>query len=109
MQQLELFPNLPVQLKEGTIQERFEAFHEANPHVYRNLVRLARAFREKNPKRRIGIGALFEILRWQYAIQTDGDDYKLNNNFRSRYVRLIEAQEPDLRGAFEKRALRERV
>jgi hypothetical protein len=109
MEQLELFPNLPVQYREDSIQGRFEQFHKNNPHVYRNLVKLARAVRQQNPHAKIGIAALFEELRWQYAIQTTDTDYRLNNNYRSRYARLIEEQEPDLKGIFETRRLRERV
>ena len=40
---------------------------------------------------------------------TDRDGFKLNNNFTSRYARLIEREHPELRGFFRKRRLRART
>lgn len=87
-----------------TIEEAFLAFHAANPHVYAELVLLARRARRRGVER-IGIGMLFEVLRWRVALRTGGDEFKLNNNYRSYYARLIMLQEPDLVGAFETRRL----
>lgn len=87
-----------------TIQEAFESFHRANPAVYRELCALMRLAKSRGRKR-IGIAMLYEVLRWNYFLRTAGEDFKLNNNFQSRYARLIEKQEPDLRGMFEFREL----
>jgi hypothetical protein len=89
-----------------TIQDKFEEFHRLNPWVYWELVVLTRDLVQRG-KRKIGIGMLFEVLRWQYIRSTidPSSDFKLNNNYRSRYARLIEAQEPDLAGKFETRQL----
>ena len=92
--------------EQRTITERFWRFHAAHPAVYRELVRLARQLRERG-HRRYGIGSLFEVLRWHSALG-DADavaDYRLDNNHRSRYARLIEAQEADLAGFFACRRL----
>lgn len=80
-------------------------FHWANPHVYSGLVKLARQARRAGRKK-IGIGMLFERMRWEIFINTTGDDYKLNNNYRSRYARLIMDTESDLQGMFEVRGLK---
>lgn len=85
-------------------QERFAQFHEANPQVYTHLVALARAGKAAGAHH-LGIGMLFEELRWQSTIGTIGEEFKLNNNFRSHYARRIMAQEADLRGVFELREL----
>lgn len=94
-------PHLPFGL---TIADRFEQFHEANPDVYRVLVRLAREWIQRTGRRHIGIGALYERMRWEIAITTSDPDFKANNDFRAFYARLIEAQERDLRGLFRFRA-----
>lgn len=92
--------------RHASIQERFEAFHEANPQVYEALVKMARKLVAMGRKK-IGIAMLFEVLRWNHAIRTVGDvDFKLNDNFTSRYARLIASQEPDLAGVFELRQLK---
>lgn len=55
---------------------------------------------------RVGIGMFFELLRWRYGQATQGDAFRLNNNFRSRYVRLLTEQHPEWAPLFETRALR---
>ena len=89
---------------EATIREAFLRFHSENPHVYAELVLLARRARRAGSQR-IGIKMLFEVLRWRHTLRTGGDDFKLNNNYHSYYSRLIMTQEPDLRGVFELRRL----
>lgn len=89
----------------ATIDARFAAFHRDNPNVYATLVRLAREARAAG-KTRIGMKALVERARWDLWLATHGDEYKINNSFVSRYVRLIVSQEPDLAGMFETRRLR---
>jgi hypothetical protein len=88
-----------------TIAERFAAFHDANPHVYAELVRLCREWQAKG-RRRLGVGMLWEVMRWNLALRTTSDDFKLNDHYRSRYARLIMERELDLRGIFETRGLR---
>jgi DNA-directed RNA polymerase specialized sigma24 family protein len=94
--------------RKATIQETFESFHATNPWVYEALVTLARQHRRSGSGRRAGIGMLFEVLRWQYdmRVETAGSPWRLDNNLRSRYARLIAEREPDLRDCFELRGLR---
>lgn len=113
--QLGLFDRLPPLVEPGetgeagealTIQARFLRFHARNPQVYRALVRLARDLLARG-KERLGIGMLWEVLRWQTMIQSvDDGEFKLNDHYRSRYARLIMRQEPDLSDVFEVRRLR---
>lgn len=92
-------------LFDPTIEQRFRDFHKANPSVYFTLVSLARQARDAG-KTRVGIKCLVERARWDLWLQTTGDEFRINNSFVSRYVRLIEQCEPDLCGLFEKRTLR---
>lgn len=104
--QLSLFDTRPLidpDYHDGmSIEERFQAFHEANPHVYHALRKMALDLRRRG-FRRYGIKALFEVLRFNHAIQTNGDAYKLNNNYTALYARLLMEREPHLRGFFETR------
>ena len=106
-EQLELFEIKPVELKDKTIDQAFEAFDHANPHVYENLVRLATRLK-KAGRSRVGIKHLFEVLRWEYSIKTEHaeNQYTLNNNFTSRYARKIIDENPDLQDMFEIRELK---
>ncbi|MFE2578849.1 hypothetical protein [Streptomyces sp. NPDC059378] len=60
-----------------SIQQRFEAFHILNPWVLRHLEALATDCLAKG-FRRVGIGMLFELLRWRYGEATRGDVFRLN-------------------------------
>lgn len=96
---------LPEYVSGATIEERFCSFHAANPHVYRELRSMALSIRRRGATR-YGIAGLFEVLRYRYSLQTSGDDYKLNNDFRALYARLLMRHEPELDGFFETRCRR---
>ncbi len=72
--QLPLFSAVvePEYRREMTIQERFAAFHAANPHVAAHLAEMALALRRQG-RTRYGIKALVEVLRFQYAVHTAPD------------------------------------
>lgn len=86
-----------------TTQARFEKFHADNPHVYQLLVKLAREWMSSSGQTKLGIRTLWERMRWELALTTDAEDYRLNNNYTSFYARMIQAQEPDLHDLFEQR------
>lgn len=89
-----------------SIQQGFEDFHRNNPHVYRLLVRFARELRDSGMTKS-GIRMVWERMRWEMTVKVyDHAKFKLNNNYTSRYVRLIMQQEEDLNGFFEVRDLR---
>jgi len=85
----------------------FRRFHAENPQVYQHLERLAFKLKNKGINR-WGIKALWEVLRYELAISTNGPvgTFKLNNNYTAHYARLLMERNPrDLEGFFE---LRER-
>jgi hypothetical protein len=90
-----------------TIAAAFATFHVKHPEVYVLLVEMAR--KAKARRDHIGIGMLFEVLRWEWIISglpADDARWKLNNNFRSHYARKIMAENPELAGLFRLRKLR---
>lgn len=95
----------PISFKGGSIEERFNAFHLANPHIYEMLRDYAlQAFR--NGRRKLGMKALYERLRWDYTVLTDHEDFKLCNDYTAYYARLIMEKNPELKGVFVTRTLR---
>lgn len=105
--QLELGYSRPA--RSESLQMRFDRFHREHPQVYAELVRVARAKLARRAAKgrplHIGIGAVVEAVRWH----EDDDDAPVlpfvDNSFRSRYARLMAAQEPDLANVFEMREL----
>lgn len=93
--------------REATIQQMFLDFHEAHPEVYAELVKLCRQARAAG-YRQGGIAMVWEVLRWHrlFSPKHDVEDFKLNNNHKSRYARLIMEKEKDLADFFETRTLK---
>lgn len=90
-----------------TIEEDFWAFHRANPQVYDRLSALAGQLKDRGHTK-VGIGMLFEVLRWEHMMSTsDVTPFKLNNNYRAYYARLIMHRRPSLAGFFDLRKQRE--
>ena len=70
----------------GAIAERFVTFHETNPDVYTALVAHTRELVALGHQR-VGIGMLWEVLRWSHMRTGDPtSDFKLNNDYRSHYA-----------------------
>lgn len=90
--------------RDATIDGRFRLFHHDNPHIYRILEERVAALAARGA-RRVGIAALVEQLRYDPTVKTDGHDFKVNNDFRSRYVRLLEQRHPEWAPLFKKREL----
>lgn len=92
--------------RSATIQQQFAEFHRLNPWVLEALEGLTAEYLARGAQR-VGIGMLFEVLRWRYVRATEDDDeFHLNNNYRSRYVRLVIERHPEWAPAFEVRTLR---
>ena len=88
-----------------SIQSRFERFHDANPWVLTKLEEMTGELIARG-RRRIGIAMLFEVIRWEHLRSTTGDPFRLNNSFRSRYVRLMIHRHPEWADVFETRETR---
>ncbi|MDX3749638.1 hypothetical protein [Streptomyces sp. AK08-02] len=93
------------EVAESTLDERFEDFHVEHPWVYEALEHLTVQWVAAGGGR-IGVKALFEQLRWLSPDLANGVPIQLNNNFTSRYARLLRASHPEWREVFELRRLR---
>ena len=89
------------------IAERFQIFHRDNPHIYQRIVDIAFEMRQRGVKK-MGIALIFERLRWLHFIEVNNTDggFKLSNDYRAEFARLIMQQEPGLEDFFEIRELR---
>lgn len=105
-EQLQLFraPEIrtPTYDPKYTARERWSLFHQMNPEVYRRIRHMALEQKVDGWKRS-SMQLIFEHLRYLWAIQTKGDRYKLNHNYRSFYTRKLLEDHPELVGMFETR------
>lgn len=92
---------------EVTPAEKFEEFNRLNPQVYIALESMTRELVNRG-RGKIGIKMLFEVLRWNYYMNTDdpNSDFKINNNYAPYYARLILERHPEWDGIFELRTIR---
>jgi hypothetical protein len=97
----------PMQLAllDDPIDIAFNEFHHANPQVYRQLVTMSRAWKDKG-NQKCSMDMLFHVLRWEYNIKTTGEGFKLNDHYTSRYARNIAANNPDLADLFVTRTIK---
>lgn len=86
------------------LADQFARYHKANPKVYNRLVEMARELKAMGVQQ-YGLAALWEALRYESLTtqKTDGMPFKLSNNHRAYYARLIHDQESDLAGFFRLR------
>lgn len=78
---------------------RFMEFNLMNPRVYTELVKLALRYKSKGVQRS-QIQLYIERLRWNPALQTKGEDFKMPNEFAALYSRKIMSEVHDLKGFF---------
>jgi hypothetical protein len=84
------------------LDQKFEHFHKTHPEVYTSLLRLSRNWVAAHGNSRLGIAAIYEVARWEIIWETGDPEFKLNNNYRAYYARLL-MMEPGLYGLFELR------
>jgi hypothetical protein len=102
----DLRPVVEVQHAENeSLDSQFRAWLAANPHILDAFVILALQL-QRAGRRQIGAKLIVERMRWEYAMQTTGDDFKLNNNYTSRLARAAVGRRPELESLFEFRELR---
>lgn len=80
----------------------FLAFHRDGPHVAKALEAYI-ADQLAKGRQRIGMKEAFEALRWDPRFRTNGEPYKLNNNFTSFYADLIVRRNPQWDRHIERR------
>lgn len=87
--------------------DKFDEFHRLNPQVYGALESMTREMVNRG-RHKIGIKMLFEVLRWNYYMETNdpNSDFKINNNYAPYYSRLIIANNPTWEKVFELREIR---
>lgn len=85
-------------------EKKFWEYHRENPQVYALFDRFAREAVARGRKH-FSAYMIFERMRWYTIIETGGDEYKLNNNYRPYYARLWLRKNPDHADLFEIRTL----
>ena len=87
------------------IDDRFNEFNANHPHIFDLFCRFALQVKERGKK--IGAKAIAERMRWEiYFERAEWEEYKINNNYISRYARLAVEKYPDLITVFNFRSVK---
>lgn len=89
----------------NSLELKFAEYHAANPHVYELVIKFALEAHDAG-RDHYGIAAIFERVRWHLNIETRGDEFKMNNNYRAYYARKLMNEYPIFNGMFRTRELR---
>jgi len=85
--------------------ERAKEFDRKNPHVYALFKKFAFELIEAGVKR-TSADVVYNRIRWETAIQTKGDTFKINENFKAYFARRFIKEHPQYEGFFAFRRLR---
>jgi hypothetical protein len=85
------------------IVRAFWKYHEENPHIFVLFRRFALEARAAK-KNHFSVYAITERIRWYLSVETQGDEFKINNNYRSCYARLLITSDPIFDGFFSLRS-----
>lgn len=77
----------------------WRAWHEANPTVWLYFERFALQAVSRG-RTRIGHWLLINRVRWETAVVTAGDDFKIQNGYIAFYARLWRDTHPEHAGLF---------
>lgn len=87
----------------GERTSEFLQYHNENPQIWKAFEAKTKQAIERG-FRHYGPAAIFELLRWETGVSSNGaDGFKLNNTWTPYYARLFEATHPQHRGFFRKR------
>lgn len=93
---------------ESQIEQAAQRFDVEHPQVYALVCRFALEAVAAG-RRRVGIAAVWERIRWHFDVETDpANRYRLNNSFRAYYARRFAREHPEHADLFETRRLRSR-
>ena len=84
------------------LKRDFLTFHYRNPKLWYWIDHFALQ-RARAGWSHYGISSVIERARWETAIPTEGDIYKINNNHRAHYARMWMIEHPEYDGFFRTR------
>ena len=88
-----------------SLETEFLSYHAENPHVYEYVDQFAREAIRAGYNN-FSIGCIWERIRWEIAMKTRDENFKLPNNHRAYYARLWMRKNPSHTGFFRTAVLR---
>jgi len=87
-----------------TKKQRLWKWHKQNPHFYELFEHFTFKAINKGHKK-LSAWLIVNRIRWETAIETTGEDYKISNDFIAYYSRLFMHYHPEYSGFFATKKL----
>lgn len=85
--------------------DKFKAYHEKNPEIYKRFVIYAKQLR--NFRGKSSAWLIMNRIRWDFETSVKGDEkFKVNNDYISLYARLTIYNHPEFKDFFEIRRMK---
>ena len=81
---------------------KWRQFHLENPKVERALFKIAMELKKKGYES-YGLPAIWEVLRYNFAVDVPGAEYTFPNGYKAYYARLLMLKYRKLAGFFRTR------
>lgn len=88
-----------------SVKRKWWEWHKENPHVYDMFERFTLDAIAKGHKR-LSAWLIVNRIRWETMVETQGDDFKISNDFIAYYARLFMHNHPEHQGFFKTKQLR---
>lgn len=86
------------------ILSRYHAWDQANPSFYALFVKYSLELITAG-RRSFGVRLVWERIRWESMIQTQGDQYKMNDHYHAIYARRFMDDHPQFGNVFKLRTI----
>ena len=82
----------------------WKAWHAENPEVYRRFKKLAEEMKAR--RKHYSGHTILDAMRFMIDLETTGDVFKINSDYRSMYIRLLIYHHPEYEGFFDLRKIK---
>lgn len=89
------------------VYDRFKKYHDVNPKVWKLFVQFARQMKQSG-RSTYSAEIIINQIRWHHDIESKGKDvFKINNDFKPMYARMLVHKYPkEFEGFFKFREVR---
>lgn len=89
----------------NNLKSKWWEWHKKNPHIFKAFEKQALRAVEAG-KEKISGYAIVNYLRWEVYLETEGDEFKIRNDWIPFYVRLFQHVHPEHKDLFNTRPMK---
>jgi len=94
-----------VDSSEDDLKKRWWAWHKKNPHVWRLFEKFTMMATNRGHKN-LSAWLVVNRIRWETSIETEGEDFKISNDFIALYARYFMHEHPQYKGFFRTKQMK---